>query len=73
VGKKRQGILDSQSCALKMIVAIALILESGGQSSLGHRLFESVREKAERTLLSGSVELKKLSFLVLMVSLDKVS
>lgn len=62
-----QGILDDQTCLLKMILAISLILEGNGQSEMGFRLFESVREKADRALHSENIEIKTLPFLVLVV------
>ena len=62
-----QGILDGQTCLLKMILAISSVLEGNGQSELGYRLFESVREKADRALHSEAIEIKTLPFLVLVV------
>ena len=62
-----QGILDGQTCLLKMILAISLILEGNGQSEIGYRLFESVREKADRALHSEVIEIRSLPFLVLVV------
>lgn len=51
---------------LKMVLAIALIVEGGGQSDLGTMLYESCREAFEGRL-SGPVEIKGLILLVLVV------
>jgi hypothetical protein len=63
-----RGINDYQSCALKTIMAISMIVEGSGQSDMAYRLFESVREPADRALHSEVVEFKSLPFLVLLVS-----
>ena len=64
-----QGINDEQSCVLKMVLAISTVLEGSGQSEIGFRLFESVKEAADRALHSEVIEIKSLPFLVLVVSL----
>ncbi len=51
---------------LKMVLAIALIVEGEGQSDLGRMLYESCREAFEGRL-SGPVEIKGLILLVLVV------
>ena len=51
---------------LKMVLALALIVEGEGQSDLGRMLYESCREAFERRL-SGPVEIKGLILLVLVV------
>ncbi|PQE30615.1 hypothetical protein CJF32_00009850 [Rutstroemia sp. NJR-2017a WRK4] len=61
-----RGINDYQSCALKTIMAISMIVEGAGQSDMAYRLFESVREPADRALHSEVVEFKSLPFLVLL-------
>lgn len=63
-----KGIRDKQSCLLKMILAISTVLEGNGQSEIGYRLFESVRETADRYLHSEAIEITSLPFLVLIVS-----
>lgn len=63
-----QGIKDEQSLVLKMVIACALATEGSGQSEIAYRLFESVREAADRKLHSEVVEVKDLPFLVLVVS-----
>lgn len=63
-----KGIRDRQSCILKMILAISTVVEGNGQSEIGYRLFESVREAADRYLHSETVEITSLPFLVLVVS-----
>ena len=51
---------------LKMVLAIAMIAEGGGQSDLGRMLYESCREAFEGRL-SSPVEIKGLILLVLVV------
>lgn len=51
---------------LKMVLATALIVEGNGQSELGQRLFESVRD-ASGSRLWEPVELKGLTLLVIIV------
>ena len=63
-----QGINDEQSLVLKMVLACALTTESSGQSEIAYRLFESVREAADRKLHSEVIEVKSLPFLTLVVS-----
>jgi hypothetical protein len=64
------GIHDEQTLVLKMVLACATTTEGHGQSEIAYRLFESVREAADRTLHSESIEVKNLPFLVLVVSQD---
>ncbi|KAG4025101.1 hypothetical protein MFRU_066g00040 [Monilinia fructicola] len=61
-----QGINDINSCMLKTVMAISMIVEGSGQSDMAFRLFESVRESADRTLHDEVVEVKSLPFLVLV-------
>ena len=63
-----QGINDINSCMLKTVLAITMIVEGSGQSDMAFRLFESVRESADRALHDEVVEVKSLPFLVLVVS-----
>lgn len=63
-----KGINDEGSCVLKLVLACATLVESSGQSEIAYRLFESVREAADRTLHSETIEIKNLPFLVLVVS-----
>jgi hypothetical protein len=63
-----QGMQDLDSCILKLVLAAATITENNGQSEIGNRLFESVREAADRILHSESIDVKVLPFLVLVVS-----
>jgi hypothetical protein len=63
-----KGINDEQSCILKMVLAISTVLEGAGQSEIGYRLFESVKEFADRILYDEVIEIKSLPFLVLVVS-----
>jgi len=57
---------DDDTRLLKMILAAALIVEGSGQSELGRRLFETVREYAESSLW-GPVNINQLRLLVLVV------
>ena len=68
-----QGINDEQSCVLKMVLACATATEGSGQSEIGSRLFESVREIADRLLHSEIIEVKSLPFLVLVVGCSNFS
>jgi len=52
-----------------MVLAISTVVEGSGQSEIGYRLFESVREVAERILHSEIIEIRNLPFLALLVSL----
>ena len=62
-----KGINDASSCALKLVLACATLVEGSGQSEIAYRLFESVREAADRTLHSEVIEIKSLPFLTLVV------
>jgi hypothetical protein len=62
-----KGINDEDSCVLKLILACATLVEGSGQSEIAYRLFESVREAADRTLHSEVIEIKSLPFLTLVV------
>ncbi|KAI9839870.1 MAG: hypothetical protein M1819_000062 [Sarea resinae] len=59
------GLHDDDTNLLKVVVATALVTEGGGQSELGAKLYESVREPAETTLW-GSVDMKGLSLLTVI-------
>lgn len=63
-----KGVIDEESCILKLVLACATLVEGSGQSEIAYRLFESVREQADRTLHSEVIEIKSLPFLVLVVS-----
>lgn len=57
---------DDDTRLLKMVLAAALIVEGSGQSELGRRLFETVRQYAESSLW-GPVNTNQLRLLVLVV------
>ncbi|TVY35865.1 putative transcriptional regulatory protein [Lachnellula occidentalis] len=61
-----KGINDEQSIILKMVLANAAVVEGDGQSGIGNRLFESVKEIADRYLHREAVEIKNLPFLTLV-------
>jgi hypothetical protein len=63
-----KGVHDEQSLVLKMVLACATVVEGNGRSEIGHRLFESVREAADRILHGEAIEVKDLPLLVLVVS-----
>lgn len=65
-----KGITDENSCLLKLVLACATLVEGSGQSEIAYRLFESVREVADRILHSEAIEIKSLPFLVLVVRLQ---
>ncbi len=62
-----KGVNDEQSLVLKMVLACAAVVEGNGQSEIGYRLFESVREAADRILHGEVIEIKSLPLLVLVV------
>lgn len=62
-----KGITDMESCILKLVLACATLVEGSGQSEIAYRLFENVREAADRALHSEIIEIKSLPFLVLVV------
>jgi len=57
---------DDDTKVLKMVLATALTVEGSGQSELGQRLFESVRQSAESSLW-GPVNTNQLKLLVVVV------
>lgn len=59
---------DDDTKLLKMVLATALTVEGSGQSELGRRLFESVRQTAESSLW-GAVNFNQLKLLVIVVRL----
>ncbi len=62
-----KGVNDEQSLVLKMVIACAAVVEGNGQSEIGYRLFESVREAADRILHGEAIEVKNLPLLVIVV------
>lgn len=50
-----------------MVLACAAVVEGNGQSEIGYRLFESVREAADRILHGEAIEVKSLPLLVVVV------
>jgi hypothetical protein len=63
-----EGLKDLNSNILKMVLANALTVEGSGQSELGNRLFESVKESADDIMRSESVDVRSLPLLALVVS-----
>lgn len=61
------GIYDDQTSILKLVLAITLIMESGGKDALGEKLFENVQKVVERNI-SEPVSLHSISLLALTVS-----
>jgi hypothetical protein len=64
------GLADDDTNILKMVLATALMTEGSGQSSLGSRLFESVKRPIESRLWSPQVDKRGLILLVLTVRTD---
>lgn len=60
------ALQDEDTDVLKLVMAIALVSEGGGQSERGRRLFEHVNKDAEKRLL-GSVNRKDIQILTLTV------
>ncbi len=59
---------DNQTVILKMVLACAAITETHGVSDIGHRLFESMRDTADRMLHSAAIDVEQFPFLILVVS-----
>lgn len=57
---------DEDTDVLKLVMAIAMVTEGGGQSELGRRLFDYVNKDINKRLL-GSVGLKDIQILTLKV------
>lgn len=64
------AIHDDQTNILKMILAIALVLEGNGKDPLGEKLFKSVRHVVERTWVA-AVDLKSIQVLTIAVSITQ--
>jgi hypothetical protein len=67
---RNEGIKDANSIVLKMVLANALTVEGSGQSELGNRLFESVRDHTDSLLQQPNLDIKTLPLLALVVSLS---
>lgn len=64
----RPQLDNIQTYVLKLVLACSLATESNGESQIGHRLFESVREIADRSLHGVSIDVKRFPMLILVVS-----
>jgi hypothetical protein len=60
------AIMDDQTSVLKLILAIALVLEGNGKDPLGEKLFENVRPLVQKTF-TGPVDLQAINMVVLTV------
>ena len=60
------AIMDDQTSVLKLILAIALVLEGQGKNPLGERLFDNVQKVVDRSL-SDPADLRGISMLALTV------
>lgn len=58
------GIVDDRTSNLKLVLAIALVLEGNGKDPLGQRLFENVHSVIDHTL-SRPVDLQSINMLML--------
>ncbi|EHL03198.1 putative Uncharacterized transcriptional regulatory protein [Glarea lozoyensis 74030] len=61
-----KGLTDEGTSALKMVLACSTLTEGNGRSEVAYRLFESVREAADRILHGETFGIKDLAFLVLV-------
>lgn len=61
------AIMDEQTSILKIMLAIALILEGSGKDPLGEKLYSNVHRVVEQTL-SEPVDLKSVHLLTMAVS-----
>ena len=61
------ALQDDSTHIIKMVLATALIVEGSGQSNLGQRLFNSVRQATEQSLFC-PVDIKGLRVLIIVVS-----
>jgi hypothetical protein len=57
--------------ALKMVLAIALVVENGGESELAQDLFESVRPAVEKKMWSTDVDFPSVTLIALVVSVPQ--
>jgi hypothetical protein len=64
------AIMDDQTCVLKLVLAITLVMEAGGKSPLGEKLFEDAHRVVER-ILPEPVTLQGISIITLTVSRPK--
>src|SRR6201999_3139185 len=64
------GLGDDDTNVLKMVLATALMAEGSGRSSLGARLFETVKRHIERRLWCPQVDMKGLVLLALTVRIN---
>lgn len=60
------AIMDDRTSHLKLMLAIALVLEGNGKDPLGEKLFENVHTIVEKTL-SNPVDLQGINMLILTV------
>jgi hypothetical protein len=61
------GLEDDSSSVIKLILAITLIVEGGGQSELGRRLYLSAKPVVESKIWD-TLDIKAIQLLGLMVS-----
>lgn len=60
------AIMDEQTSILKLMLAIALVLEGNGKDPLGEKLFSNVHKVVERSLAE-PVDLKSIQLLIMTV------
>lgn len=65
-GQDFGALNDLSTLVLKIVMAIALVVEENGFSEKAHRIFESVRPTAERMLMSDPSDVKVIPFLALV-------
>ncbi|KAI9891149.1 MAG: hypothetical protein M1814_002992 [Vezdaea aestivalis] len=59
-------LVNDSACIVKMVLAIALVLEGTGESQQGQELFETVRSVAEQRLWSSEVDFSGILILTLI-------
>ncbi|KAI9741574.1 MAG: hypothetical protein M1818_004380 [Claussenomyces sp. TS43310] len=61
-----EGVTDTKSCILKIVLACALMVEGCGQSTVGEKLFENVRGVSDAIMHSEAVNFENLPILALV-------
>jgi hypothetical protein len=62
-----EGVKDTKSNILKMVLACGLMLETSGRSDLALQLYDSVRPVVDAVMHTELVDVSKLPLLALMV------
>lgn len=62
-----EGVKDTKSCTLKLILACALMVETSGRSEIAVQLYDSVKPQADAVMHSESLDIRTLLLPTLMV------